>query len=765
VKAPKQPKAPKAPGQATAPGAKKGKYQSKTGNAECSNAMSVWQKAIRSGNSPGQQVYAKLAQCRASVRTNKQNANKVAAGSMKQSAATAVANRSDRRIASDVATAKSRKDKLKSLVQARATRQISTADRQKAMDVAAKVTGDQTSPSAGLKRLQKVAKPKATTTTPAPKAPIREARSPEIVAKRSAIAARMKAEYRSQKADVAGAKHQLSGPAFRNTPNLSVPKVGYRNEVNTGESNALNQPGKSYGLRQELPEKTQLDIRMDAARSAGARMAMRSAITAQNAPKAPNPNLAPVSGQGSGRLFDAGPSKARALVDKVRQGSKYELSRQLAQRNKMKKTEHFANEGQGAVGYEAGRKSNKIYKNRSLETQYRGKYAVKDRLDDLREKRDERPWDAKEARDSSPFAMREMARRLKERPVSPKLPDDTLTRVRSLRGRLPDGTAAPSATPAGKLAFTREAMAYKLNKLRKTGKGDEAAAWRKEARLNAGKGDQATRVIAKRMSEVDREAIRHNLPAAPKFSRNGQLAPGRGKNDPSYDARATRIHDRLYNLVKNPKQSISTSSQHYDRHIERQDTLDRLKPSAQRQMQKEIDASRPKPKPAPAPAPLPPRKKLDRPYSGQQRGSKIRNQQVKGRLEQIRLARESRAAAKGAIPVAFKSQVPKGFTAELRSSTSGASIPLALKQTAGNFGIQAAPSRGDYRVVHHESGAIADWKPLARKDAERGAKALNYLTQRAERESASGKKGVEALKDKRKYVGIFRNFVERKAKT
>jgi len=171
VKAPKQPKAPKAPGQPKAPGAKKGKYESKTGNAECSNAMSVWQKAIRSGNSPGQQVYAKLAQCRASVRTNKQNANKVAVGTMKQSAATAVVNRSDSRITDNLATAKARKERLKSLVQQRATRQISTADRQKAMDVAAKVTGNQTSPSAGLKRLQKVTKPRAAkaTTTTAPK--------------------------------------------------------------------------------------------------------------------------------------------------------------------------------------------------------------------------------------------------------------------------------------------------------------------------------------------------------------------------------------------------------------------------------------------------------------------------------------------------------------------------------------------------------------------------------------------------------------------
>ena len=165
----KAPTAPKAPGTA-----KKGKYQSKTGNMECSNAMSVWQKALHAGITPGKQVYEKLAQCRASVRTNKQNAGKVAAGSMKQSAASAVSNRSDRRIATNTATAKARKERLKELVQARASRNISTADRQKAMDTAAKVTGNQTGPSAGLKRLQKVAKPRAakaapTTTTSTPK--------------------------------------------------------------------------------------------------------------------------------------------------------------------------------------------------------------------------------------------------------------------------------------------------------------------------------------------------------------------------------------------------------------------------------------------------------------------------------------------------------------------------------------------------------------------------------------------------------------------
>lgn len=170
----KAPTAPKAPGTA-----KKGKYQSKTGNVECSNAMSVWQKALHAGITPGKQVYDKLAQCRASVRTNKQNAGKVAAGSMKQSAASAVSNRSDRRIATNTATMKARKERLKELVQSRANRNISTADRQKAMDTAAKVTGNQTGPSAGLKRLQKVAKPRAaksapaattTTTTSTPKA-------------------------------------------------------------------------------------------------------------------------------------------------------------------------------------------------------------------------------------------------------------------------------------------------------------------------------------------------------------------------------------------------------------------------------------------------------------------------------------------------------------------------------------------------------------------------------------------------------------------
>ena len=473
----KAPTAPKAPGTA-----KKGKYQSKTGNMECSNAMSVWQKALHAGITPGKQVYEKLAQCRASVRTNKQNAGKVAAGSMKQSAASAVSNRSDRRIVTNTATAKARKERLKELVQARASRNISTADRQKAMDTAAKVTGNQTGPSAGLKRLQKVAKPRAAA---APKA---------------------------------------TTPTTTTTTTTSAPKA------------------------------------------------------------APKP-------------------RSRSLTPK--------------------------------------------------------------------------------------------------QPVVPLNPPGF-----------------------NRFAQHRADAAALLRNMRATGRRDEAANLR-----GFSKASLMTRIGVK--------------PADVRNYTGGTIMDIASKNKIGIQPVTPPLSKAAALVAKEQREAQALP-----------------KPA------KAIPST-----PKAAFTPLPKRERTYKPFGqsamgksspeGQRRGSAMRKTQVPAIKERLETLRTNRAAAAGAIPISFKKQTPKGFTANLITGVSGSQFPIAVKPVRRDTGIQATSSRGDFRVVQPSSGMIALPNMLKRDQATRAARAMDYLAERASR--GGGAQGLEALRSRPDYYKIVKRWADRQS--
>lgn len=147
---PQGPSGPPSPGGPPKRSSRFGK-RSKTKNIKCSEAASAWQLAIRRGGSPGSEVYKTLAQCRAGNKTAKAG---MAAGT---AAGAALAERAvTSRIDRSLATATSRKAELQARIRERAGRTISDADRQRANDIASRVTGKTGGPSAALKRLQGV---------------------------------------------------------------------------------------------------------------------------------------------------------------------------------------------------------------------------------------------------------------------------------------------------------------------------------------------------------------------------------------------------------------------------------------------------------------------------------------------------------------------------------------------------------------------------------------------------------------------------------
>jgi hypothetical protein len=120
------------------------------------------------------------------------------------------------------------------------------------------------------------------------------------------------------------------------------------------------------------------------------------------------------------RLFSTGPNKTQHLVATVRSSNKYGLMRQRATANKERVSNHFG------VGYIIGsgdkRHHNTDFRGRELSDNNRGKEAVKSAIDDLREKRADRPSDPTEARLASPFGLRQIQARAATRvePAEPK---------------------------------------------------------------------------------------------------------------------------------------------------------------------------------------------------------------------------------------------------------------------------------------------------------------------------------------------------------
>lgn len=136
--------------------------RSKTGMAECSEAASQWQKAIKSGQRAPAAVYLKLAQCRAATRTSKAASKQARSGKISGHAAAGIQARQKKRVAGNLATTSARQDRLRELLAKRNARPISETDRARAAATVTRLTGNtETGPSAALQRLRAGKKPRA----------------------------------------------------------------------------------------------------------------------------------------------------------------------------------------------------------------------------------------------------------------------------------------------------------------------------------------------------------------------------------------------------------------------------------------------------------------------------------------------------------------------------------------------------------------------------------------------------------------------------
>lgn len=114
---------PAAPKKPTKPSAK-----SKTGNTACSQAASNWQLAIRGKEPLDPQTYATLAKCRAMTRTAKQADDRARMGyNLNEQGAAALKGRLQKRFDQGLITQKSRDERLKTLLQQRKEKQAAVA--------------------------------------------------------------------------------------------------------------------------------------------------------------------------------------------------------------------------------------------------------------------------------------------------------------------------------------------------------------------------------------------------------------------------------------------------------------------------------------------------------------------------------------------------------------------------------------------------------------------------------------------------------------
>jgi len=348
------------------------------------------------------------------------------------------------------------------------------------------------------------------------------------------------------------------------------------------------------------------------------------------------------------RLFSTGPNKTQHLVATVRSSNKYGLMRQRATNNKERVSDHF---GVGhIIGSGDKRHHNTDFRGRALSDDNRGKEAVKSAIDDLREKRADRPSDPTKARLASPFGMRQ--------------------------------------------------------------------------------------ILAKR------EASQTESAKPKPFSRNGQLAPGRGKDDPSYDDRSNALRDKVWARARKVPRNRSD---------ELRSTGERLSNAASRSIRKKIDAERasieaydakqaaaaPKPKAKPAPVQASTRKPMYRPLGHLERGSNGRSSGVASATEARASKTLQREANRNAIPLSFKKQVTRGYTAEVFRGPEGALTPKLVKRVTGSTGIQKEKvnNKNEYRVVSLAETHFGTTAGSGRdeKHATRMAKILDYMGRRAQR--------------------------------
>lgn len=273
------------------------------------------------------------------------------------------------------------------------------------------------------------------------------------------------------------------------------------------------------------------------------------------------------------RLIQTGPTKTQHLVATVRSSNKYGLMRQRATANKERISENFGFQNITSSGDK--RWENRDFRGRTLSDESRGKSAVKSRIDDLREKRADRPTDPTEARRSSPFGLRQIQER-----------------------------AASKAANA------------------------------------------------------------------------------------AYDV-------------------------------------------------KPVAAAAPVPKAKPAPVQASTRKPMSRPLGQPERGSSERSSRVAPVMEARALNTLQREANRNAIPLLFKKQVPKGYTAEVFHNAEGALTPKLVKRVTGSTGIEKEKEnkKNVYRVVSLSETHFGTLAGTGRdeKHATRMAKILDYMGRRAQR--------------------------------
>ena len=166
--------------------------------------------------------------------------------------------------------------------------------------------------------------------------------------------------------------------------------------------------------------------------------------------------------------------------------------------------------------------------------------------------------------------------------------------------------------------------------------------------------------------------------------------------------------------------------------------------------QSALSQAAPVAKPAAAPAPAPPAPAR---YSlgGQLapgRGMTDRSGKVADTMEARASKTLKREANRNAIPLSFKKQVPKGYTAEVFQGDGGTLTPKFVKRVTGSTGIlrEKVGKKNEYRVVsltdtHYGLNAGTG---LDEKHATRMAKLLDYLGRRSQR-TTGGSNPIDAV--------------------
>ena len=153
-------------------------------------------------------------------------------------------------------------------------------------------------------------------------------------------------------------------------------------------------------------------------------------------------------------------------------------------------------------------------------------------------------------------------------------------------------------------------------------------------------------------------------------------------------------------------------------------------------------------KPAAPPAPPAPAKFSRNGELAPGRGTTVRSGKVADTMEARASKTLQREANRNAIPLSFKEQVPKGYTAEVFQGKDSALTPKFVKRVTGSTGIQRGKvgKKNLYSVVsladtHYGFNASTG---MDEKHATRMAKILDYVGRRAQR-TTGGSNPIDAM--------------------